>query len=115
MNSLRILLNICLALVLVWGGIYLLGQETYHLHERWHRGPGTDFSGMSLRLLALSLFSFAAFAAAVARAWIKGIIPMPDPHEPRPHPTYKGQIIVRYWYFVVPGFLLMLSAFILAN
>lgn len=70
---------------------------------------------MSLYFLAFGLFSLGAFVAAVARAWITGAMPLPDPARNRPHPDYKGRIIVRYWYFVVPALILVLSAFLLAK
>ena len=50
----------------------------------------------------------------VARAWMTGVMPLPDPERSRSHPDYKGRIIIRYWYFVVPALILVLSAFMLA-
>lgn len=103
MNGLRLLINIVLAAVCAWGGIYLLGQDSYYLHDRWHRVPGTTFSGMSLYLLAASLFCLSAFSIAVARAGLAGTLPMLNPQSLEIHPNYKGQLLTLYWYFVVPA------------
>lgn len=115
MSAIRIALNVALTLLLVWGGVYLFGQETFFLRDRWHPETGTFFYGASLYLLGASLFCFAAFAAAVALAWIKGALPMPKPRELRPHPSYKGEIIVRFWYLVLPALALLLASFALAK
>lgn len=84
------------------------------MQDRWHPETGTFFSGMPLYLLAFGLFFLGAFAVAVARAWMTGVMPLPDPERSRSHPDYKGRIIIRYWYFVVPALILVLSAFMLA-
>ena len=115
MNAIRIAVNVALTLLFVWGGVYLFGQESFFLRDRWHPETGTYFYGASLYLLGASLFCLAAFAAAVALAWIKGTMPMPGRREIRPHPAYKGQIIVRYWYLVIPAFALLLGSFVLAK
>ena len=115
MNVLRIVLNGVLAVFCVWGGAYLLWQESYFLHDRWHPETGTYFSGVSLYLLAAGLFLLGAFAAAVALAWLRGTIPMPGRRELRPHPAYKGQILVRFWYLVVPALVLIPGSFLLAD
>ena len=85
------------------------------MQDRWHPETGTYFSGTPLYFLAFGLFFLGAFAAAVARAWMTGAIPLPDPGRTRPHPDYKGRIIIRYWYFVVPALILVLGAFMLAE
>ncbi len=115
MSAIRVALNVALTLLLVWGGVYLFGQETFFLRDRWHPETGTYFYGASLYLLSASLFCLAAFAAAVALAWIKGALPMPNPRELRPHPSYKGEIIVRFWYLVLPALALLLASFALAK
>lgn len=111
----RVALNLALAAACVWGGLYLLQQESFFLRDRWHSGTGTLFSGLSLDLLALGLFALGAFAAAVALAWVRGTLPRPPPRVIRTHPVYKGRIIVRYWYLVLPAFALVLGAFLLAE
>ncbi len=115
MNTVRIVLNGALALFCFSGGAYLLELGSFFLRDRWHPEAGTYFSGASLYLLALSLFFLGAFAAAVMRGWVRGTIPMPDPGTIRPHPAYKGQIILHYWYFIIPALILVLSAFMLAK
>ena len=111
----RVALNLALAAACVWGGLYLLQQDSCFLRDRWHPATGTLFSGLSLELLALGLFALGAFAAAVALAWVRGTLPRPPPGAIRTHPVYKGRIIVRYWYLVLPAFALVLGAFILAD
>ena len=115
MNIIRILINAALTVLCAWGGIHLLGQESFFLRDRWHPETGTYFSGVSLYLLAFGLFCFGAFTAAVAQAWVRGIIPMPDQGKIQPHPAYKGQILVRYWYFVIPALGMVLGSFMLAE
>lgn len=115
MTALRILLNGILTLICFSGGAFLLERGSFFLQDRWHPETGTYFSGVPLYLLAFGLFFLGAFAAAVARAWIRGAIPLPDPDISRPHLDYKGRIIFRYWYFVVPALILVLSSFMLAK
>lgn len=115
MNSIRIALNGTLTVLLIWGGMYLLMQDSFYLRDRWHPEAGTTFSGVSLYLLAGSLFCFGAFAAAVALAWVKGSLLLPTRKELRAQPTYQGQIIIRYWYIIVPAFILLLGSFLLAS
>ena len=76
---------------------------------------GTLFFGIALQLLALSLFFLAALAAAITLAWIRGSVPMPSAYQVRPDPGYKGQLLLRYWYFVAPALICLLLAFILAK
>lgn len=115
MNRLRIIVNSAFAFLCALAGMYLLFQDTFFLRNRWHSETGTLFSGISLYLLAFGLFFFAAFAAVVALAWIRGVLPMPNQREIRPHPTYKGQIIARYWYLVIPASTLVLGALLLGK
>jgi hypothetical protein len=115
MNTIRIVLNGALTFLCFSGGAYLLERGSFFLRDRWHPQTGTHFSGVPLYLLAFGLFSLGAFAAAVALAWIRGTISMPDRGKIRPHPVYKGQILLRYWYFVVPALVMVVMAFMLAK
>lgn len=115
MNSLRVILNIMLALLLFSGGAYLLGQRSFFLSDRWHPESGTLFHGITLYLLSFGLILLGAFVGAVAYCWIRGILPMPDRNAIRPHPAYKGAIIIRFWYMVLPAVLFILLAFFLAD
>jgi hypothetical protein len=115
MNAIRILLNGVITFFGVWAGAYLLARDSYFLHGRYNTEFGSLFSGTSLYLLAISLFFFAAFAAAVALAWLNGSLAMPNPHKLSTDFSFKGQLIIRYWYFVAPGFLLLMAAMTLAE
>jgi hypothetical protein len=115
MNTIRALLNLAMAAACFSGGFYLLAQGSLFLRDRWHPEVGSLFSGLSLYLLVLGLFSLSAFTATVAVAWIRGTVPMPKPDVVRPDPAYKGLVILRYWYLVVPAVLLVMGAFILAK
>jgi len=115
MNTIRVLLNGVLTFFCFSGGAYLLERGSFFLRDRWNPETGTYFSGMPLYLLAFGLFFLGAFAAAVALAWMRGTIPMPDPGNISSHPVYKGLVILRYWYFVVPALVLVISAFMLAK
>ena len=114
MNVIRILINIVLALSCLWGGVYLLAQPSFFLRDRWQSEFGTYFSGVSLYLLAGSLFFLSAFVFAVTQAWIRGIVPMPNHTQLQPHSAYKGQLIMRYWYFLLPAFVMLTGGFVLA-
>ena len=115
MNTIRTLLNVVLAFVCFSGGGYLIERGSFFLRDRWHPEIGTYFSGVPLYFLAFGLFFLGAFALAVALAWMRGTIPMPDKRSIRPHPVYKGKIIVRYWYLVVPALILVIGAFMAAK
>jgi heme/copper-type cytochrome/quinol oxidase subunit 2 len=114
-NSLRVILNILLALLLLSGGAYLLGQRSFFLSDRWSPESGTLFHGVTLYLLAFGLIFLGIFAGAVAYCWIRGILPMSDRNAIRPHPAYKGAMIVRFWYLVLPAILFILAALFLAD
>jgi hypothetical protein len=114
-NSLRVILSIVLALLLLSGGAYLLGQRSFFLSDRWSPETGTLFHGVTLYLLAFGLIFLGAFAGAVAYCWIRGILPMPDRNAIRPHPAYKGAMIVRFWYLVLPAVLFIVLALFLAD
>jgi hypothetical protein len=109
------LLNGVVAFCCFSGGVSLLARGSFFLRDRWHPEAGTYFSGVPLYLLAFGLFFLGAFAVAVARAWMMGAIPLPDPRRGRPRPDYKGRMIARYWYIVAPALILVLGAFMLAK
>jgi len=115
MNSLRVILNIALAIMLLSGGMYLLQQDSFFLSERWNPEVGTLFQGVALHCLASGLVLLAAFAGVLAYGWIRGTIPMPDRNTIRPHPSYKGTVIIRFWYLVLPAVLFVFLAFLLAD
>ena len=115
MNSLRVILNIALAIMLLSGGVYLLGQDSFFLSERWNPEVGTFFQGVALYCLASSLILLGAFVGVVAYSWTRGTIPMPDRNTIRPHSSYKGAVIVRFWYLVLPAVLFVFLAFMLAD
>jgi hypothetical protein len=115
MNSLRLVLNIVLAIMLLAGGAYLLAQESFFLSDRWNPEFGTLFRGTTLYFLAWGLALLGILAGVVAYGWASGKLPMPDPSTIRPHPAFKGTMIVRFWYLVVPALLLVLLAFLLAD
>jgi len=114
MNVLRIAMNVALTGVLGAGGLFLLFADGFLLRNRWDTG-GYHFTGLSQYLLAGALFAMAAFAAAVTMAWATGRIPMPRKSEFRPHPTYRGEVLLAFWYFPVSAILLLLLAFYLAE
>lgn len=115
MNSLRIALDIVLAVSMFWGGIHLLGQDAFFLADRWDPRTGVLFQGMTLYCLALGLFFLGAFAGMVGYAWAKGTLPMPSGSTIRPHPAYKGSVVARFWYLVLPAVVLIVLAFLLAE
>ena len=108
-------MNSILTFLCFWGAVSLLDQGSFFLRDRWHPDTGTYFSGMPLYLLAFGLFFLGTFATAVTLAWIRRTVSMPDQRKIRPDPVLKGQIIVRYWYLVLPALILVLSAFVLAK
>ncbi len=110
MNTIRILLNGIATFFCAWAGAYLLALDSYFLRGRYQSEFGTLYSGLSLYLLAFSLFFFAAFSASVAIAWQNGSLTMPDPKKLRPDFSHTGKIIVHSWYFALPAFLLLIAA-----
>ena len=115
MNTLRVILNIALTISLLSGGVYLLGQDSFLLSERWNPEAGTLFQGVALYCLGFGPIFLGAFVGAVTYSWIKGTLPMPDRNTIRPHPSYKGAVIARFWYLVLPAVLFVFLAFILAD
>lgn len=60
------------------------------------------------------------FIGAIAHGWIRGSIPKPptsscwfDPTYV--HPVYKGEMLVRYWYFIAPAMICFVLAFAFAE
>jgi len=100
MNGLRITVNIALSAVLFAAGVYLLSVSAFAVSDRGHPGMDLRFAGTALHLLAGGCFALAAFAAAVVGAWLRGDVALPSAHAVRPHPAYKGELIVRYWYWI---------------
>lgn len=114
MNAIRTALNIILTAALAAAGVYLLSSGSLLWRERWHPEAGLLFSGVSLYLLSVALFFLAGFAGAVTWAWLRGDLPMPRRDRMRPHPAYKGELLVRYWYFIAPALACLVTAFLLA-
>lgn len=114
MRVVRIVVNALLATLLCSGGVYLLRQESHFLRNRWNPEIGTYLTGLPLSLLALSLFLLAAFCAAVMVGWIRGTIPMPDRRENSRHSHDQGEILARFWYLLIPAFVMIVIAFTLA-
>ncbi|MBE0435208.1 MAG: hypothetical protein IBX56_05320 [Methylomicrobium sp.] len=115
MHRIRITLNITLALGLFAGGIYLVGQESFFLRDRWDPNTGTLFHDVALYCLAFGLMFLGSFAGMVGYSWAKGTLPMPSQERIRPHPAYKGMVITRFWYLLLPAICLILLAFLLAD
>ncbi|MCW7754304.1 hypothetical protein OOT00_09925 [Desulfobotulus sp. H1] len=115
MNKFRIVLNVMLALAMFFSGLYLLGQDSFFLADRWNPEVGTLLEGAALYCLAVGLFLLGGFAGMVAYGWIKGSLTMPDKDTMRPHPSYKGLVIVRYWYWVLPAVVFIMLAFLQAG
>jgi hypothetical protein len=112
--TLRPVVNLVLAATLVVAGLLLLQQDSFFLRERWEPAFGMRFSGWSLRFLAGALFGLAAFAGAVGVGWLRGSVPLP-PARVWVHPTYKGQLVVRYWPLLALTFTCLALAFGLAD
>lgn len=115
MNTFRILINLGISAACSIGGVYLLFQDSIFVRDRNDPTVGLQFSGASLYSLSLALFCIAAFSIAVSRAWSKGDLSMPGADEIRPHPAYKGQLLVKYWYFTAPAIGFVVVAFLLAS
>ena len=114
MNA-RIVINVVLALTLTAAGTYLLTQDAFFLRSRWHPREGLVFSGWSLYCLAGALFALAGFAGTVDCAWRRGDLSQPPAETVRPHPSYKGAIILRSWYCVVFALAALTLGFLLAR
>ena len=108
MNSFRIMMNILLSGILIAAGLYLLSTDSYSLH-------GMLFIGTSKYLLSAALLFMAGFGGMIAWGWITGSIPKPPASTFWLDPTYvdpgyKGKLIARYWYVVLP----VIGCFVLA-
>lgn len=112
MNMARITTNIMLSGVLIAAGLYLLSVESWAIH-------GMLFIGPSRYLLAASLVLMAAFSGVVASGWIRGVIAKPPPSPFRFDPTYvdpvyKGELLARYWYVILPAVICFILALVFA-
>lgn len=115
MDRLRIALNIVVALGTFTAAIYLLGQDSFFLVDRWDHTMGTLFHGLTLYCLAFGLLFLGSFAGAVGYSWAKSSLPTPSKDRIRSHPAYKGMVIVRFWYLLLPAICLIALAFLLAD
>lgn len=112
MNVIRVAINIALSGLLFAAGLHVLSVATIRL-------SGLLFAGLARYLLAASLLAMAGFAGAVALGWIRGSIAMPPKTSFRFDPTYvdpvyKGELLVRYWYVVLPALICLVLAFAFA-
>jgi hypothetical protein len=114
-NTIRIILNVTIALLCSVAAFHLLAQGSFFLGDRWRPETGTLFHGAALYLLACGLILLGAFSGAVAYGWASGTLPMPASDAARPNPAYKGAVITRFWYLVVPAIGFVLLAFLLAD
>lgn len=113
MNTLRVTANIVLSGVLTAASIYLLSVHSYALH-------GMHFVGRSRYLLSVSLFCMAIFAGVIAQGWIRGTLSKPPPSSFTfdliyVDPGYKGEMLVRCWYILMPALFCIILAFTLAE
>ncbi|HRQ24452.1 MAG TPA: hypothetical protein PLF42_13570 [Anaerolineales bacterium] len=108
-------MNIALTITLLGGGVSLLGQDSFFLAERWDPEIGTLFQGAALYSLATGLILLGAFTGTVAYHWINNIMPMPERNIIKPHPAYKGALLVKFWYLALTAVVLILLAFLLAD
>lgn len=115
MDQLRIALNFVLALGMFAGGFYLLGQDTFFLDDRWDHSTGYLFQGVTLYCLAFGLMFLGSFAGMVGYSWARGTLPTPSKDSIRSHPAYKGMVIIRFWYLLLPAICLIALAFLLAE
>lgn len=113
MNFFRITINILLSGLLIVAGWYLLSVNAYALR-------GMLFIGLSKDLLSAALLFIASLAGIIAWGWISGGISKPpassywlDPTHV--DPTYKGELLVRYWYILLPALICFALAFAFAD
>lgn len=111
----RIFMNGISSLILGGIGFYLLTLDSYFLRDKGDPGMGRLFSGWSLISLAAALFALSAFSAAVAVSWTKVDTPLPPPGTIRPDPSYKGMIILKFWYILVFAAAALIAAFYLSE
>lgn len=115
MNGVRITINLVLAAGLFSLGVYLLMQDSLFLPDRWNPAVGTLFKGASLYWLAAAVLALAAFAGAVARSWITGVVALPPRGTVRPYRACQRAIIARFWYLIAIVLVAVVVAFALAE
>lgn len=111
----RIFMNGVSSLVLGGIGFYLLTLDSYFLKGKPDPAYGRLFSGWSLISLATAFFALSVFSAVVAVSWIKGGTPLPPPGTIRPDPSYKGMIILKFWYLIAIAAAALILAFYLSQ
>lgn len=111
----RILMNGVSSLILAGIGVYLLTLDSYFLKDKGDPGWGRLFSGWSLISLATAFFALSVFSAVVAVSWIKGGTPLPPLGTIRPDPSYKGMIILKFWYILAVAAAALILAFYLSE
>jgi hypothetical protein len=114
MNA-RILVNLLLAVASLLAAGYVLVHDPVYVPTRAGSGSGLLFAGPARLLLLAGLLGLAAFAGAVARAWMRGNIPLPPPGAIRPDAVYRGRIMARFWYLLLTAILCLASALLLAR
>ncbi len=113
--NIRIIANVLLALAALLATGYVLAHDPLFIPSLSAPGRGLLFAGPARDLLLLGLLGMAAFAGAVARAWHRGDIPLPPPGTLRPDPDYRGRIMVRFWYLLLPMLAGLIGAVALAR
>lgn len=93
---LRILVNFVLAVGLIAFGVHLLFAEAFAL-------KGTVFSGITLYLFIICVFSLAGLAIAVLRASLSGTLESPPSLSDTymDLANYRAAVIERFWPFIV--------------
>jgi len=113
--NIRIIVNVLLALAALLAAGYVLAHDPLFIPSLSVPGRGLLFVGPSRALLLLGLLGVAAFSGAVARAWHRGDIPLPPPGTIRPDPDYRGRIMVRFWYLLLPLLVGLIGAMLLSR
>ncbi|HNW82563.1 MAG TPA: hypothetical protein PKG52_06680 [bacterium] len=111
----RVFMNAVSSLILAGIGVYLLTLESYFIKEKGNPEFGRLFSGWSLISLAVAVFAVSVLSAAVAISWAKRDIPLPPPGTIRPAPSYKGMIILKFWYLIAIAATALILAFYLSE
>lgn len=112
MDIIRIGVNIALSTLLCAASWHVLFVESLVVRDVLFIGP-------SRYLLSISLLFMAAFPGLIAGGWITGTLSTPPPSLFRFDPTYvdpayKGKLLVRYWYVVVPALICFVLALVFA-
>ncbi len=113
--NIRIVANVLLALAALVAAGYVLAHAPTFIPSLSAPGHGRLFAGPARILLLLGLFGLAAFSGAIARAWHRGDIPLPPPGTLRPDPDYRGRIMVRFWYLLLPLLVGLVGALLLSR